>query len=100
MKVIMEGVIDCIMHDHIKKITPTKDSKIGHPPNVGWPKEADVTYSKLWIVLEGSDPENPWWLEVERPMIPQCEWQKENGKEEVKEVASGQRIRVTMEILP
>jgi len=94
MRVVMEGKIDCIMHDHAKKITPSKDSTIRNLEE--WPKSADVSYSKIWIVLDGSNPENPWWLEIERPMIPQCEWQRDD---KTKEIHSGQRIRVTMEIL-
>ena len=92
-KVIMEGVIDCIMHSSTKKITPssqTLESAIDD-----FPKEADIEYSKIWIVLDGSDPENPWWLEIERPMIPACEW-KERGNLQIR---SGKRVRVTLELL-
>jgi len=90
-KLVMKGKIDCIMHSSAKKITPSRDTK-----NVeGFPKEADVGYSKIWIVLEGSDSENPWWLEIDRPMIPQCEWQ---GSPKLK-IGSGDKIRVTLEIL-
>ena len=92
-KVVMEGTIDCIMHSGTKKITPSSQT----PENAieEFPKDADVRYSKIWILLDGSDPENPWWLEIERPMIPACEWKRENGEE----VRSGKRVRVTLELV-
>lgn len=93
-KIIMEGTIDCIMHDNAYKVTPSNQTK-----NIDfkdWPKDADIPYSKLWIVLNGSDPENPHWLEIKRPMIPECEWM---GIEKEDLVRSGKKIRVTMEII-
>lgn len=91
-KVTMEGVVDCIMHSQTKRITPsldTPDDKIED-----FPKDSDVGYSKLWVVLDGSDPENPWYLEIERPMIPSCEWKGQDI-----DIHSGDRVRVTMEVL-
>ena len=93
-KIVMNGKIDCIMHGCSKQITPSNDT----PEKAlnSFPKQADVDYSKLWIVLDGSDPENPWWLEIERPMIPSCEWKRKNKNFMIQ---SGQRVRVTMEIV-
>lgn len=76
-KIEMTGRIDCIMHDHI------------HLTSKGDPH----SYSKIWILLDGSKPEDPLWLEIERPMIPQCEWK---GKGEIH---SGDKVKVTMEIM-
>lgn len=92
-KIVMEGKIDCIMHSSAKKITPSSET----PEEAldDFPKEADVGYSKMWVVLDGSDPENPLWLEIERPIIPSCEWKSEDKNLKI----SRQRIRVTMEIL-
>ena len=92
-KVVMQGTIDCIMHSSSKQITPS--SKTPESVIDDFPKEADVSYSKIWVVLDGSDPENPWWLEIERPMIPACEWKREADEE----VRSGKRVRVTLELL-
>lgn len=91
-KVIMEGAVDCIMHTGQKEITPSSET----PAEVldRFPKRADVGYSKLWAILDGSDPEDPLWVEVVRPMIPSCEWK---GTSE--EIHSGDRIRITMQIL-
>ena len=91
---VMEGVIDCIMHSSNKKITPS--SSTSEKTLSTFPKEADVDYSKLWVILEGSDPENPWWLEIERPMIPSCEWKSDNKNLKI----GHERVRVTIELLP
>ncbi len=92
--VIMEGVVDTVMHEHgTKEITPSHQTR-----NLeGWPRLADITYSKIWIVLDGSDPEDPLWLEIERPMIPSYDWQ---GLPQGHLVGAGTRVRVTMEVLP
>jgi len=79
---------------HCKKITPSSKSNVKFNTLDKWPKDADVSYSKLWVVLDGS--KNPHWLEIGRPMIPQCEWSGDPKKDEIKD---GQRIPVTMEIL-
>lgn len=92
-KIVMEGKIDCIMHNSAKKITPS--SETSEKALEDFPKQADVNYSKLWIVLDGSNPENPLWLEIERPMISKCEWKSEDKNLKI----SRQRIRVTLEIL-
>ena len=94
-KVVMEGVIDCIMPEASKRITPSVDTPVDKIED--FPKDADVGYSKMWIVLEGSDPENPWYLEIERPMIPACEWKIDPGQDI--DIHSGDRVRVTMELV-
>jgi len=90
----MEGVIDSIMHSDNKKIFPSKDTPVELFEL--YPKEVEVRYSKIWVVLDHSDAVNPDWLEIERPMIPRCEWVRDN---ENLQIQSGQRIRVTMEII-
>ena len=69
---------------HRKKITPSSKSNVKFNALDKWPKDADLSYSKLWVALDGSDPENPHWLEIERPMIPQCEWSGDPKKDEIK----------------
>lgn len=92
--VVMQGIIDCIMHSASKKVTASLQTAEKSLDN--FPKPADVEYSKIWIVLDGSDPENPWWLEIERPMISVCEWKRES--EDV-EIRTGKRVRATLEVL-